>query len=338
MKIILTPFQEKFIEVPTRRQRLSEINKRNGLRNHQELRDELFRLEKGAEGEQILLKYLEEFGQPHWRALTNVRLDYYGECECDLLLLTRAGILPCEVKNYTGKFELTNNQCTIRGDLMDGNPIAQAQRLTSKMKKMFADLPSVSCNQGTLAFVGADNKVVINDQVDSIKIVDRSGLRDYIRNIGFYERSNHGNQLDVDLILARLGEFESESSFVADELPGETAAFIDKGICCYQCGSFALDFGRKYFTCGCGMHEDFELAILRTICEYAIIFQKDSYTSKEITDFFDDKVSYYTIYRLVNKHFTKNGSNRHTTYIIDCFYYKKLKKSIKDHRYIYFDL
>ncbi len=62
------------------------------------------------------------------------------------------------------------------------------------------------------------------------------------------------------------------------------------------------------------MKEPLENAIIRTICEYGVIhFDKELVTSNLCT-FFGEQVSRNTILRYLQKHFTKIGSNRNTTY------------------------
>lgn len=314
---LYTHFQEKMMARPSRLDVLREIEKRDGLKFQQPLKDELFRLEKGDEGEKVLLEYLREFGQLHWKVLTNLWLDYYGEFECDLLLLTRAGLIPFEVKNYLGTFELTNNQCSLRGEPMNIHPLAQAQRVATNLKDIFRSAKNIRCLPATLAFVGIDNKVIINDQVKNIDIIARNELREHIWKINQFEQNNFATKINTNEILSTLSRFEKQNSFQKSPLPGETENFIRKGICCCQCGNFDLNFNKKYISCACGMNEAREIATLRTICEYATIYQKESYTSSEIMEFFNHQISRTFLIRILNSYFNKIGAYKSAKYIIN---------------------
>lgn len=108
MEVIQTEKQKALNHIPTKLEVLREINKQEGIKQNKKLKEEYKRLEKGFKGEQELVKYLEEFGADYWKILRNVWLDYFGEFEIDLLLITGAGLYIFEVKNYTGKLELKN--------------------------------------------------------------------------------------------------------------------------------------------------------------------------------------------------------------------------------------
>jgi len=316
METITTNYQKRFADVPTRLEVLREINHRNGLEQHEKLKKEWTRLKKGFEGEQILLKYLKDYGESHWKVLRNVWLNYYGEFECDLILLTQAGVYQFEVKNYFGRFEYKDNQCLYNGQARGGNPIAQAQKATTNLKNILNELKRPPKVYGTLAFVGANNKVRIYDDVADIKVVALDDLIEHIWDIARDERNHLDYPLDSDVILDKIGEYEGNNSFVPEELPGKTTPNIRKGIRCSRCHNFNLDTSKGYIKCPCGMHESREEVIVRTICEYGVIYNQKELTTTELTDFFGGDIPYRTIYRYLNKHFEKLGSFKNTEYLL----------------------
>jgi len=315
METILTDYQTQFIGEPTRWEVLQEINKRNGLEKNEELKKEWVRLEKGFEGEKILLEYLEDYGEKHWKILKNVWLNYYGEFECDVILMTQASIYKFEVKNYTGRFDYKNNQCLYNGKVGGANPIAQAQKATTNLNAILIELPNPPKLQGVLAFVGANNRVRIHDEVSGIRVLPLDELREYIWNIAQEERNYPGYPINTQAILDKIGEYEKNNSFVPEELPGKTAKNIRKGIRCSRCGKYDLITSKSYISCPCGMHESREEAIVRTICEYGVIYNQKNFTTTEVTDFFGGDISYSTVYRYLNKHFVKIGASSSTEYI-----------------------
>src|SRR5699024_4895431 len=115
-------------QTPTSLEVLQELEKRKAL--FEELENERLRLETGSQGEQKVLSYLQQFGSEHWQLLSNLWLDHFGKFECDLLLLTSAGIHPFEIKNYTGQFEFRKSQCLINGKKVGHNAIVQAQKVS----------------------------------------------------------------------------------------------------------------------------------------------------------------------------------------------------------------
>ncbi len=315
MEIIITEHQQQLIREPTRLDVLREMNKRHALEHHEILKNEWLRLEKGWAGEKILLEYLENYGQEHWKVLKNVWLNYYGEFECDLILFTQAGLYHFEVKNYTGHFEFKDNQCQYNGRAQGGNPISQTQKATTNLRIILKELPHPPSLQGALTFVGVDNQVLIHDELTNIDIVSRNELREYIWKIVQQERNYRGYPMNIHAILEKLNTYEKNNSFVPEALPGKAAHHIKKGICCSRCGNFDLKFQNSYIVCSCGVHESREEAIVRTICEYGVIYNKKNLTTTELTDFFGGDISYSTVYRYLNKHFERIGASSNTAYL-----------------------
>src|SRR5699024_12309838 len=101
MEEMQTMSQYSLIKYPTTLEIFCELDKREGLVRDKQLREEYLRLKKGAEGELALVHYLKKYGEEHWVILRNVWLDFYGEFEIDLLLITRAGLYAFEVNNYS---------------------------------------------------------------------------------------------------------------------------------------------------------------------------------------------------------------------------------------------
>ncbi len=95
--------------------------------------NELARLKKGAEGEQVVLDYIEKFGRKHWRVLSNLWLDYYGAFEADLLLVTRSGSYALEIKHYNGLFQYDNGLSKLNHREISGNAIYQTRKATKNL-------------------------------------------------------------------------------------------------------------------------------------------------------------------------------------------------------------
>ena len=61
MEKVLTSIQKSYKDTPTRLDLLRELDKRNALIHHADLQKELERLERGLEGERILIEYIEKY-------------------------------------------------------------------------------------------------------------------------------------------------------------------------------------------------------------------------------------------------------------------------------------
>ena len=287
---------------------------------------ELYRLKSGAEGEQFVLEVLEEFGQPNWTVLKNVWFEYNGYFECDIVVLTKAGIYTFEVKNYTGHFVFENMQCSINGERIGFNPINQTQYSYTNLEKLIhSEMPDVKV-YGSLVFVGEYNTLKVHDAINGIQIVMRNELRNHIWEMRKQERDHYGAIVDMDYSIKLFKRYAAKSKFVPEPITEKMQLQLRKGICCSNCGSFNVEVSRIYIMCTCGMKEPLENAIIRTICEYGVIhFDKELVTSNLCT-FFGEQVSRNTILRYLQKHFTKIGSNRNTTYHNYCAPFKLIYK------------
>src|SRR5690625_2582073 len=315
MEVIQTEKQKALNHIPTKLEVLREINKREGIKQNKKLKEEYKRLEKGFKGEQELVKYLEEFGADYWKILRDVWLDYFGEFEIDLLLITGAGLYIFEVKNYTGKLELKNGQCYMANGSIGHNPFSQAQKSLVNLKGIFKNKLNPSKIQGILTFIGENNSVHIHDQLSGIKIITRNELMNEIRKIKQEEREYLGYPLDVESVLSILNVYDIGSPTKEKEIPEEAKANLHTGICCSHCGNFELDTRKSYISCPCGMHESREEAIVRTICEYGIIHHNKNLTTTEVTEFFGEDISRSTAIRYLNKYFKRVGNYKSTIFV-----------------------
>ena len=315
MEEMQTMTQNSLIKYPTRLEIFCELDKREGLVRDKKLREEYLRLKKGAEGELALVHYLKKYGEEHWVILRNVWLDFYGEFEIDLLLITRAGLYAFEVKNYTGKLELVHSRCLMNGHTIGQNPFSQAQKVPIQLEKLFLHQPNPPKIQGVLIFIGENNRVELQDQVSGIQVLCRNELMHYIWQIAREERNYLGYPVEVDEVLQALNPYEIGKPSKEKEMPMIAKEKLKKGVCCCHCGSFDVRSNNTHVICPCGMYEPREEAIVRTICEYGVINNEQNLTTSELTKFFGGFVTGKTISRYLNKHFDRIGTYKHTEFI-----------------------
>lgn len=301
---------------PARLDWLIEMAKRTTL--SKEMANELYRLKAGFEGEQYVLESLKKFGEPHWTVRSNMWFDYNGYFECDLVVLTNAGLYTFEMKNYTGHFECKNMQCSINGESIGFNPINQAQYTYTNFQKLIhSEMPSINV-YGSIVFAGEHNIVEVHDTINGVQIVLRSELRNYIWKMKKDERNHRGPIVNTKDCMTLFEQYTTENRFVPEPITPDTQIKLRKGICCSYCNRFDLTIGKVHIRCQCGMQEPRENAIVRTICEYGVIhFDKDLVTS-DIYDFFDGQISYSNVYRYLKKHFKMQGAYKTAVFINPC--------------------
>lgn len=312
LKFIQTEKQKLHSPQSTTLETLREINIRGGLEYHKQYKDRLYRLEKGHEGEERLVNYLKKYGAPHWIAIRNMWLEHYGEFECDLLLLTRLGPLAFEIKNYSGKLELRNNQCFLNEKVIGHNPFSQAQKVMTNLSEIL----QMSTLQGVLTFVGEHNPIQMYDPISGIDVRMLNELKHYIWQISQQERQLRNRpSFTTETILQRLAPYEIGKPSKEKDFPGEIKTGVRGGIHCCNCNHFNLETNKSYMICSCGMHEPREEAIVRTICEYGVIYPERELTTQALIDFFDGELSKSTVFRYLTKHFKQIGVYRSARFI-----------------------
>lgn len=302
---------EEDVFTPSPLEFLTEMNDRDVLDTSQ--KQELYRLERGVAGEQMVRAYLEEFGQDNWVVLTNLWLYEYGLFEIDCLLLTDTDIYLFEIKNYNGDFKYINSQCYFSEDVISHNPISQTQRCKVNLQNILAAAGIRLNVNAVLIFTGEHADIDIQDYIEDLDVLTINQFRKLIYAIADTEREklNSGQRkLNHRRILQIIQRGKRKSPYQPKPLTVLEQAKLRKGIKCAKCGQFDLDTARAYLICSCGLHEPREMAIVRTICEYGLInFDKDLIPS-EVCAFFGGDLSLRSCYRYLNKYFKRiNNDN-----------------------------
>ena len=308
----------EFDNEPTKLEVLREINKRNGLdqlQDNNKLKKEYNNLEKGFEGEERLVHFLNNYGNPDWVALQNVWFDYYTEFESDLVLFTNPQIYTFEVKNYSGEWELKNGECYRNGHKFGHNPFSQAQKATTDLRGLLTEGRNPQNLQGVLAFTGIHNNVRVHDPLAGIDVRMLNELQRYIWGIVDNERNYFGKPIDIDSVLQTLSPFEIGKPSKEKEIPKKAKENVQKGIRCDRCGSFEARLTRKDLVCSlCKKKEPREEAIVRTICEYGMIHHEKDLKTSELTEFFNGEIARRTVLRYLKKHFKQISAHKNTRY------------------------
>lgn len=311
-KIIQLKKQLVDSKLPTKIELYQELLIRGALSTEQA--QELEQLQFGQEGEQTLIDYFRMYGESHWSVFQNVWVDYYGKFEVDCLLITSNQIYLFEVKNYKGQYVYENSQCRCNGQKIGHNAISQTQKsyinFTNFLRQNKINVPVT----GVLLFTGIDCEVTIHDEIGDLKVVRRNQLRNFIHKIKHDERNYRKDRVDIDSLRQVLDDFEIHNPFLPDAIPSEIVSRIRNGVRCSHCHSFEVDALKMYVCCLCGIYEPIENAIIRTICEFALIHFDSDLLINDLVIFFNGDYSRGTIKKYMDKHFTQISFGRNMKY------------------------
>jgi hypothetical protein len=271
--------------------------------------------EAGALGEQIVLNYLKKHGKEDWIVIRNMWLNYDGPFEADFMLLTRHRPYLLEVKNYSSDYTYENGVSTWNNNTYSGNPVNQTIRNTINLQNIWTQNPSGDIKpKGALLLVGVDSHVEIKSGVSEIDIIDRPNLRKFIRKIVQEEQEAPHNSFNLTKFIKSLERYEIHNLQKPKPLSDQQISKLRKGICCINCQNFDIKIGRKYVTCNCGCTEEREIAILRTICEYAVLTYDRNIKTGPLGNFINKDISMNSLRKVLQKYFVINDTGSSTSY------------------------
>lgn len=267
------------------------------------------RNETGTEGERKFKTIFNQFGQRHWSFMQNLWLHDFADFECDYVLMTNHCVYVFEIKNYFGKFEYRNGECSSRGVAITYNPINQARNTTIHLRNLLSPVPV----KGALVFIGEHNQVEIADEIEYIDILCRNDIYQYIQDI-IVEENNNKQVIDSRQILNVLESHSIKKPYQLVPYSKEQTKAAKTGVSCCRCNKFELTKKKSYFRCVCGQYESIEEAIVRSTCEYGVLTYGKKFTVTEIHHFINKAIARVSLIKVLDKHFELDPTQSILTY------------------------
>lgn len=291
--------------------------------NNQELEKSFYQTKMGIEGEQLLVDFIEKFGENDWQVLRNIWVDYYGTVESDLILLTRANCYFFEVKNYTGVFSYQNGTCRLNGQKLANNCVTQAMRAHTKFQGLCREAGLPCDPKGILLFTGEHNRVILKDEIFEIEVLERQDLMYFMQKIK-KEEARSGRRLNYTSFYRLLEKYRTANPFLPKPLNRQELENLRRGIYCGNCEKFEVELSHFYAKCSCGFIEKRDDAILRGICDYGVLSYDKHLRVGELYYFLNRIASKENIYRILRQNFEFVKKGRNSYYINKKLPYDKL--------------
>lgn len=212
-------------------------------------------------------------------------------------MMTNHCVYVFEIKNYFGKFEYRNGECSSRGIGITYNPINQARNTTIHLRNLLSPVPV----KGALVFIGEHNQIEIADEIEYIDILCRNDIYQYIQDI-IVEENNNRKVIDSRQILNVLESHSIKKPYQLAPYSKEQIKAAKTGVSCCRCNKFELA-KKSYFRCVCGQYESIEEAIVRSICEYGVLTYGNNFTVTEIHHFINKAIARVSLIKVLDKHF-----------------------------------
>ncbi|KGR73725.1 nuclease [Ureibacillus sinduriensis BLB-1 = JCM 15800] len=270
-----------------------------------------YNLSKGYEGERLFDALLQDL-KCDCLVLNDLLLKVNNQTfQVDTLLILNNQIHLFEIKNYKGDFYFESDRFFQKDGTEIFNPLTQLQRTESLLRQWLTHYQLPTSIQPSVIFINPEF-TLYKAPLDKPFILPTQ-LNQLIKNLNYEQFTL--NQRDKELAGKLVAEHMPEHPL--QQLPAYEYPNLKKGVKCFICESFSIS-STKYggiVTCtSCGYKEKIEIAILRTLKEFKILFPLENITTSKIHEWCHMDTSKKTIQRILEKHFSKIGSKRWSYY------------------------
>lgn len=268
-------------------------------------------LEKGYEGE-IKFDKLMETHLNEIPFLDDLLLEQNNSLfQIDSLGCSKDGLYLFDIKNFEGDFILEGDTWKSTTGTEIKNPYHQLIRCETLLKKYLLERKVNLPIKSYLIFINPH--FTLYNAPQSPAIILPTQLDRFIEKLQM-DMSNPGTKHTklVEHILT-----DHRPSYPNTNLPKYEYSELRKGTFCQSCSSLmtpSMDRLGKLICSGCAGVESLELAILRSVKDFEVLFPKKKVTTMAIFEWCEGIVSIRTILRILNMHFRKIGQGKATYY------------------------
>lgn len=275
-------------------------------------------LKLGFIGEAEVELWIKKYGNKHWHLIHDYWFYNKKTMQADFLIIKENQWLVIEVKNFDGKFEYKNHECTINHRLMDDDIMMSMSSKVSRLKRIASEVSAEIEVLGAMVFINEHCQVEIEQHVD-FEIILRNQFKNFLKRHNDFMAMplmpDHFNQ--VQKVLNR---YVTKNPFQPTGFPVENFGLLRKGVTCKDCHSFDIDLSMKNVTCrDCHSKELKSDAILRSAEQLRYVFfdNAEMVTTRNVYEFTGGQISQGTIRKVLGNSYRKNGSTKAAYYEIE---------------------
>lgn len=275
-------------------------------------------LKLGFIGEAEVELWIKKYGNKHWHLIHDYWFYNKKTMQADFLIIKENQWLVIEVKNFDGKFEYKNHECTINHRLMDDDIMMSMSSKVSRLKRIASEVSAEIEVLGAMVFINEHCQVEIEQHVD-FEIILRNQFKNFLKRHNDFMAMplmpDHFNQ--VQKVLNR---YVTKNPFQPTGLTVENFGLLRKGVTCKDCHSFDIDVLLKNVTCRhCHSKELKSDAILRSAEQLRYVFfdNAEMVTTRNVFEFTGGQISQGTIRKVLGNSYRKNGSTKAAYYEIE---------------------
>lgn len=268
-----------------------------------------YTLSKGYEGELRFDAFLQQL-KCDCLALNDLLLSINHQTfQIDTLLILNDQILLFEVKNYIGDYYYESD-CFFQKDGTEiTNPLIQLQRTESLLRQLLLKNNLKITIHSSIVFINPE--FTLYQAPLDVPIILPNQLNRFFKSLNSVQSqlNTKHNKIAEKLHSLHINEHPLK------QYPNYSFNDLQKGLKCMSCETIKsrttnYKRGMEVICLTCEKKEKLEIAIIRTIREFQILFPNEKITTSKIYEWCNLEISPKTIQRILNKHFTKTGTNR----------------------------
>ncbi|WP_328589288.1 nuclease-related domain-containing protein [Litchfieldia alkalitelluris] len=271
----------------------------------------LLNLEKGYEGEtkfDLLAATLPEERFLINDLLLEVNNSYF---QIDTLMISQGGIYLLDIKNFQGDYYLDADKLyTVTNDREYKNPVDQLKRSTTLLRQLLHNLKLNYLIESFVIFINPE--FTLYQAPLKTPIIFPTQLDRFLQELNKSPSKLNEGHKKLAQTLISLHQTKNPFSL----LPKYNYDQLQKGVYCHSCKSFITSIMNFNFICGkCGGAEKIEIAILRNVKEFKLLFPELKVTTHSIDEWCKMELSKKTLTRILKKNYTAFGNTSNTYYV-----------------------
>lgn len=304
MKIVKQRSESKELRVfrcLNQREDLSEKNKQYHLN-----------LEKGLEGEKNFDFWIASNFVGNSLVLNDLLFGINNSVvQMDSVMLFEKSVLLFEVKNFEGDYYIEDGIWYSRSGKVVNDPYEQLKKIESALRRILQDFGVSYSIESYLVFINPE--FTLYNAPRNPSIILPSQLNRFIKKLNKLPSkvTEKHSMVAEHLMLRHL----SESPY--SNIPPYTYDGMRKSIFCFSCGSsFQLWDGDSKVCPVCGYKESIDLAVMRSVEDFMLLFPGEKITVNTISDWCRIVSSKKTIRRILKKHYNVVIQGRQSYYVL----------------------
>lgn len=230
--------------------------------------------------------------------------------QIDKLIISNDAILLLDIKNFEGDFYLDSDKLySVKTGRECKNPIDQIKRSSTLFRQLLQNYKLSYLVEPSIIFINPEF-TLYQAPMDEPFILPTQVNR-FLNNLNNTPSILNDGHKKLAKKLITLHKTHNPYT----KLPHYNFDQVQKGTYCIKCKSFLVTLNKKKIVCQkCDTQENAHDAILRNVEEFKLLFPDRKVTTQSIYEWCKVDLSQKTIYRILNKHFSKLGNKRYSYY------------------------